>query len=129
MELQTVGWFEVPVLDMTRAVKFYNAVFKIDIKVEQFGPTAMGWFPFPQSQNASGASGSLIHNPDHYKPSDQGALVYFNSRSGNLSDELGRIEDAGGVVLKSKTQISEEHGYMALFKDSEGNRVALHSPK
>jgi len=129
MELQMVGWFEIPVEDMDRAVKFYNEVFQIEIKVQQFGPTAMGWFPFPESKNATGASGSLIHNPEHYKPSSQGALVYFNARSGDLSDELSRIEAAGGEILKPKTQISEEHGYMALFKDVEGNRVALHSSK
>jgi predicted enzyme related to lactoylglutathione lyase len=26
-----------------------------------------------------------------------------------------------------KSRISEEHGFMAIFRDSEGNRVALHS--
>ncbi len=129
MDLQMIGWFEIPVLDMDRAVNFYNEVFQIDIKVQQFGPTTMGWFPFAESKNATGASGSLIHNPEHYKPSDQGALVYFNSRSGDLAVELNRIEAAGGKILKPKTHISEEHGYMALFKDVEGNRVALYSSK
>ena len=129
MSSQMVGWFEIPVSDMNRAVKFYSAVFKIDIKVQQFGPTAMGWFPFPDDANAKGAGGSLIHNPDHYKPSDQGSLIYFTSRSGDINDELGRIEAAGSTVLKTKTQISEDHGYMALFLDTEGNRIALHSLK
>ncbi len=129
MDLQTVGWFEVPVQNMNRAVKFYNEVFQIDIKVQVFGPTTMGWFPFAENKNATGASGSLIHNPEHYRPSDQGTLVYFNSRSGDLNDELSRIEAAGGEILKPKTHISEEHGYMALFKDVEGNRVALYSTK
>jgi hypothetical protein len=124
-----VGWFEIPVLEMDRAVKFYNSVFSIDIKVQQFGPTAMGWFPFPEDVNAKGAGGSLIHNPEHYKPSDQGALVYFTSRSGDINDELGRIETAGGKILRAKTQISEDHGFMALFLDTEGNRIALHSLK
>ena len=127
MNSQMVGWFEVPVLDMERAVKFYNSVFQIDIKVQQFGPTAMGWFPFPENENAKGAGGSLIHNPEHYIPSDQGALIYFTSRSGDVNDELSRMEAAGGEILRPKTQISEDHGYMALFKDTEGNRIALHS--
>ena len=129
MNSQMVGWFEVPVLDMDRAVQFYTTVFNIDIKVQQFGPTAMGWFPFPEDANAKGAGGSLIHNPAHYKPSDQGALLYFTSRSGDVNDELDRIEAAGGEILKPKTQISEDHGYMALIKDTEGNRIALHSLK
>ncbi|MCW8980376.1 MAG: VOC family protein, partial [Altibacter sp.] len=36
---------------------------------------------------------------------------------------------AGGKIYQKKTQISEEHGYMGAFIDSEGNRVALHSQK
>jgi predicted enzyme related to lactoylglutathione lyase len=34
---------------------------------------------------------------------------------------------AGGKIVAPKTEISPEHGYMALFIDTEGNRVALHS--
>ena len=129
MNSNMVGWFEIPVLDMDRAVTFYNEIFQIDIKVQEFGPTKMGWFPFPKDVNAKGAGGSLIHNPDHYQPSKQGALVYFTSRTGDINDELSRIEVAGGEVLKVKTQISEDHGYMALITDTEGNRIALHSLK
>ena len=129
MNSQMVGWFEIPVLDMDRAVKFYNKVFQIEINKQQFGPTAMGWFPFPTDSEAKGSGGSLIHNPEHYKPSEEGSLVYFTSHSGDINDELSRIEAAGGEILKPKTRISEDHGYMALFKDTEGNRVALHSLK
>ena len=124
-----VGWFEIPVTDMDRAVKFYTKVFNIEIAVQQFGPTAMGWFPFPEDKNAKGAGGSLIHNPEHYKPSQDGALVYFTSRSGDINDELSRVVTAGGRILKAKTQISEDHGFMALIIDTEGNRIALHSLK
>jgi hypothetical protein len=129
MNSNMVGWFEIPVLDMNRAVKFYNKVFQIEINKQQFGQTVMGWFPFATDAEAKGSGGSLIFNPEHYKPSEQGSLIYFTSRSGNINDELSRIEAAGGEILKPKTQISEDHGYMALFKDTEGNRVALHSLK
>jgi hypothetical protein len=37
------------------------------------------------------------------------------------------VEAAGGKVLVPKTQISEDYGYMAMFLDTEGNRIALHS--
>ena len=125
MEKQIVGWFEIPVMDMDRAVKFYNEVFDIQINVQQFGLTTMGWFPSTNDRMAPGSGGSLIYNPEHYKPSDQGTLVYFNCD--NLSAELSRIDTAGGEVLRKKTQISPEIGHMALFKDTEGNRVALYS--
>ena len=123
-----VGWFEVPVTDMDRAVRFYNEVFQIEISIHEMGPLTMGWFPFTEDQNRPGAAGSLVMHKDAYKPSSEsGVLVYFSSRSGDLEDELNRIEPAGGKVLQPKTQISEDYGYMALFIDSEGNRVALHS--
>jgi uncharacterized protein len=40
---------------------------------------------------------------------------------------INRIEAAGGKTTLPKTQITPEIGYMAMFIDSEGNQVALHS--
>jgi hypothetical protein len=37
------------------------------------------------------------------------------------------VEAAGGKVLVPKTQISEDIGYMGVFLDTEGNRIAIHS--
>ena len=126
MKTVTVGWFEIPVSDMDRAIVFYNAIFQVRINKQNFGGIEMGWFPF--SADAKGAPGSLIRNSDNYKPSSSdGTLVYLSSA--DVNDELGRIEAAGGEIIQAKTQISEDHGYMALFKDSEGNRIALHSSK
>lgn len=124
-----VGWFEIPVTDMDRAVKFYNEVFQIKIAVHHMGELIMGWFPMAEDSEAKGASGSLMYHKEFYKPSQEGALVYFTSRSGDINEELSRIEKAGGKILKPKTQISPDHGFMALFLDPEGNRVALHSLK
>ena len=122
-----IGWFEIPVNDMDRAVAFYNEVFHIKIAVHNMGELIMGWFPFAENPEAKGASGSLVYHKEFYKPSAEGTLIYFTSRTGDIKDELSRIEKAGGKILKPKTQISPDHGYMALFLDTEGNRVALHS--
>jgi len=85
----------------------------------------MGWFPFTEGK--SGASGSLIQN-DAYEPSEsKGVLIYFSSI--DVNNEMNRVEAAGGKIIQPKTQISEDVGYMALFTDSEGNRIALHSRK
>mgnify|MGYP002725666241 FL=1 len=119
-----VGWFEIPVADMDRAKKFYDAVFQVDIKLQDFGGTKMGWFPADHEK--PGASGSLIKNKDWYKPSERdGVLVYFNSM--DVQEELDRIELNGGKIVQEKTQISPDIGYMAVFLDTEGNRIALHS--
>ncbi len=122
-----VGWFEIPLNDMDRAVKFYNEVFQINIAVHPMGDLIMGWFPFAENPEAKGASGSLVYQKEFYKPSTEGTLIYFTSRTGDIKDELSRIEKTGGKILKPKTQISPDHGYMALCLDTEGNRVALHS--
>ena len=122
-----IGWFEIPVSDMDRAVEFYNEVFQIKIEVHDMGELIMGWFPFAGNSETKGASGSLVYHKEFYKPSTEGTLIYFTSRTGDIKHELGRIEKAGGKILKPKTQISPEHGYTALFLDTEGNRVALHS--
>ena len=129
MKSNMVGWFEIPVKDIDRAVAFYNEVFQIKIAVHDMGELVMGWFPLAEDPKAKGASGSLVYHKEFYKPSKEGTLAYFTSRTGDIKDELSRIEKAGGNILKPKTKISEDHGYMALFLDTEGNRVALHSIK
>lgn len=125
MKNNAVGWFEIPVNNMDRAISFYEKVFDFKIQKNVLGPLIMGWFPF--REDGLGSPGSLVYHPDFYKPSTEGTLVYFTAHSGDLSNELSRVEEAGGKVLQPKTQISPEHGFMALFIDSEGNRVALHS--
>lgn len=120
-----IGWVEVPVANMERAMKFYETVFDFKIERHQMGPLDMGWFPFVE--NGAGSGGSLVYQKEFYNPSKEGVLVYFTSRAGDLKIELARVEKAGGKVLQTKTLIAEGFGYMALFIDSEGNRVALHS--
>ena len=122
-------WFEIPVENMDRAVKFYETVFNFKIDVQNFGVLLMGWFPFAKDKNAPNSGGSLIYNPDHYKPSVNGALIYFASQTDDVNDELSRVENAGGKLIVKKTQITEEIGYMGAFIDSEGNRIAVHSKK
>ncbi len=122
-----VGWFEVPVTDMERAIKFYETVFNIKLSRNQMGPLDMAWFPY--SESGPGAGGSLVYHKEYYTPSADGVLVYFLSQTDDLQVEYARIEAAGGKTLQPKTLIAEGFGYMALFIDSEGNRVALHSSK
>lgn len=119
-----VGWFELPVTDMARATKFYESVFQIAIEHQKMGVLEMGWFPSGKDQ--TGASGSLVLHSEFYRPSaTHGALVYFTT--GDVSQTLERVVQAGGKVLQDKKAIGEGYGFMGLFLDSEGNRVALHS--
>lgn len=124
MEENMVGWFEIPVNDMDRAKKFYEEVFEIEVALHPMNELVMGWFPF--AHNKPGAAGSLVKHAAWYRPSDtHGPLVYFSSR--DVQNELNRVEKAGGRIVKHKTLIAPDVGYMAVFIDPEGNRIALHS--
>ena len=123
MNAKGIVWFEIPVADMDRAIKFYNAVFGISLEAQEFGGDVMAWFPWGEGQ--AGAPGSLVYNPELYEPCHKGSVIYFGSE--DVSIELGRVEASGGKVEVPKTQISPEHGYMAVFLDTEGNKIALHS--
>lgn len=123
MKHNTFAWIEIPVSDMERAVAFYEAVFKVQLHQVDFGGILMAWFP-DQGRDVPGATGSLVKQ-ETYIPSKEGTLVYFHSE--DVQNELDRVETAGGTIYQPKTLISEEYGYMGVFIDSEGNRVALHS--
>src|SRR5262245_38664654 len=117
-----VVWFEIPVSNLDRAVKFYSDVFDIEMPISEWGQGKMAFFPFEKG----GASGALFDEKGN-TTSDRGTLIYLNGGD-DLTLPLGRIEKAGGKILQGKISIGE-HGFIAIFKDSEGNRVALHSKK
>lgn len=125
MENNIVGWFEIPVSNMERAMKFYETVLGLKLDRNQMGPSDMAWFPW--IDGAYGSGGSLVHNEELYKPTANGVMVYLSAPSGDLANELAKVEAAGGKVIQEKTKISDEHGFMAIIIDSEGNQIALHS--
>ena len=84
------------------------------------GGYSMAYFP-----TTSGIGGAIISGEGSV-PCDKGPLLYLNGGN-DLGLVLSRVSDAGGRVLMQKQLINEESGYFALFIDSEGNRLALHS--
>lgn len=115
-----VNWFEIPVTDLARAKRFYEASLGIEIVETEMGPNKMGWFPM--EMGIPGAPGTLIQG-DAYKPSHDGSLVYLHVDK--IDPTLEAIGKAGGKTLVPRTDIGQ-HGFIAHFEDSEGNRVALH---
>ena len=120
-----VGWFEIPVTDMDRAVKFYEAALGYKLDRHPMGPLEMAWLPM--HEDAKGASGSLVKYAEFYKPSTEGTLIYFTSTTGNLNVDCEKVKAAGGQIQVPPKQISPDYGYMCVILDSEGNRIALHS--
>ncbi len=116
-----INWFEIPAGDFARAIGFYKGILGVEIEeMDMFG-TKMGMLP----SNGENVSGAIVCGED-YKPSSDGVTVYLNGGE-NLQVVLDKVEPNGGSVIVPKTQISEEMGYFAMFIDTEGNKVALHS--
>lgn len=115
-----VTWFEIPALDIDRATGFYNEIYGISMDVTQTSEFVMALFPAKK-----GLGGAVVVGPGCI-PSSVGPLLYLNGGS-DLNNVLSKVDGAGGRVVMSKTLISESAGYFALFIDTEGNRLALHS--
>ncbi len=116
-----LNWFEIPITDIDRARAFYETVF--DITMQPLEMMGMTMVMFPSQSPKSG--GALVKSEYHY-PSDRGSLIYLNGNP-DLQVVLDRIENAGGEIAMTKTFIDEETGYMAFFRDTEGNLVGVHS--
>jgi predicted enzyme related to lactoylglutathione lyase len=120
-----ISWFEIPAIDLDRATKFYETIFGIRLLPLDTPNLKMRMFPIEDPMN--GVGGALSLAPGFYQPSaTDGPLVYLNGNP-DVQLILDKIVAAGGRIVVPKTEISPEYGYMAVFIDSEGNRVALHS--
>ncbi len=120
-----VHWFELPVADMERAVKFYGDVFGHEFRRQKMDDMEIAFFP--SDRESWGCSGMLVKHEKSI-PSSQGTMVYFLPPSGDLANELAKVEPAGGKVWTPKTSI-QEYGFMAVFSDTEGNTVGMQSMK
>jgi predicted enzyme related to lactoylglutathione lyase len=122
----SLNWFEIPATDLKRAKKFYQAVFGLK-KMEDMdlGNAVMAFFPWTAGNGK--ATGALVKSKQHKPSKTSGPLIYLNADP-DLKKALAKVEKAGGKVLMPKTQVGE-FGFMALFIDSEGNRMAMHSNK
>jgi len=120
-----ISWFEIPASNLDRAAKFYETIFEISLIPLDLQNLKMRMFPIEDQM--TGIGGALCYNTDFYKPSStDGPLLYLNGNP-DVQNILDKIEAAGGKILVPKTQISPEYGHMAVFVDTEGNRIALHS--
>ncbi|MDX1592395.1 MAG: VOC family protein [Balneolaceae bacterium] len=123
-----VNWFEIYVSDMKRARKFYEQVLKIELeKLEMPGEmddvNTFQMLTFPLVQDEPNSSGALV-KAEGVEPGGNSVIIYFTCE--DCSTEEGRVEKAGGKVLKNKFSIGP-FGFVAICMDTEGNTFGLHS--
>lgn len=120
-----ISWFEIPVANLERATAFYETIFHTKLMPIEMPNIRMRLFPL--QDEVQGVGGALVDSGGFHRPSmTDGPLIYLNGNP-DLQEVLNRITAAGGTILVPKAQISDSHGFMAVFFDSEGNRVGLHS--
>lgn len=117
-----VTWFEIPAINFQQSVNFYNQIFGITMETRFNDNYAMAFFPV-----YNGVGGSIVAGPGS-TPGEAGVLIYLDAGA-DLNVVLNKVEPAGGRVVMPKTFISDDAGYFAVFIDSEGNKLALHSSK
>ncbi|MDB4976110.1 MAG: Glyoxalase family protein [Myxococcaceae bacterium] len=119
--MSAINWFEIPVQDMDRAVRFYEALIGRALKREVFMdvPHAI----FQSSKDKDGVGGALIHDKNR-KPAGSATCVYLDSS--DIDASIKRATAIGGEVVQPKTSIGPM-GSIALLKDTEGNLVGLHT--
>jgi predicted enzyme related to lactoylglutathione lyase len=119
-----ISWFEIPATDLSRAQKFYETIFGIALVPFDLPNIKMRMFPL---EDQMGVGGALCDSGGFHKPSaTDGPLIYLNANP-DVQLVLDRIEKAGGKITVPKTEITPDYGHMAVFIDTEGNRIALHS--
>jgi predicted enzyme related to lactoylglutathione lyase len=102
-----IDWFEIPVTDLDRAQGFYEQVLDAKMDRAEMPESQMTMAVFPYDRT-------------------EGSTIYLNGGD-DLAIPLARVEAAGGKVIFPKSSIGVS-GFIAHFLDTEGNRVALHSP-
>ena len=118
--VNTLNWFEIPATDFERAKTFYAKV--LDVQIHDDPNRQYAYLP---SDTKNGSFGGAIGFGENFVPSTTGTTIYLDGGN-DLSIPLGRVESAGGKIILPKTAIGP-NGFIALFIDTEGNKVGFHS--
>lgn len=118
-----ISWFEIPSTNLDRATKFYETIFGVSLIPMDMPSIKMRMFPL---EDMMGVGGALVDGDFHKPSATDGPLIYLNGNP-DVQNVLDKVEAAGGKIIVPKTEISPEYGFMAVFIDTEGNRIGLHS--
>lgn len=135
MKSGTITWFEIPVVQIDRAILFYQKVLGFSVQKERLTNAHFGII----QKDEAGIGGVLVEK-ENASPGS-GVIVFFYVI--DMTEALSRTKLYGGQIIKPKTIIKQiladgstiipktlmddNLGYYAEITDSEGNRIALHS--
>ena len=110
---------EIPVKDIKKAKKFYEAIFNWEVQIDTGFP---GYAFFKTSETGVGGA---------FDESDKTAageiMLYIEVE--DIPQTAKKIKAAGGKIIQDKTAIGGEMGFYASFEDVFGNILGLWSSK
>lgn len=115
-----IVWYDIPALDLDRAIQFYSSVLGAPVKKEMVGDVPTGWLPTEDGE----VMGCVCVAPG-FRPSADGVMIYL-SVTGRLQAAVAAVRANGGTV-QSEIHSIGPYGFRAEVLDSEGNCIALHS--
>lgn len=115
-----IVWADIPVINLDRAIGFYSALLAGKVTKQTFDNFTFAILPHAETN----VSGCLIKQPAD-QITEKGPLLYFNV-DGRLKEAVEIAKTFNVEILEEYTEMGP-HGNRAVLKDSEGNRIALHS--
>lgn len=124
--------FEIPADDVERAMSFYKDIFGWGFeKFDMDANSSTGGDPYygvittelndqKMPKNPGAINGGLMKR----KAPGQPFMNYINVDE--IEDKLTMIKDKGGEIALPKTEVAPGMGWIAAFKDTEGNLIGLH---
>ncbi len=113
--MNDVSHIEIPTTDVNKAKDFYSRIFGWEC--ESSGDYVM-WRP------PEGVGGGFTKES---KPTTDGVILYIQVE--DIEKTLNEVEQAGGKKVVSKTKISDEFGFYAIFLDPCEQVMGLWSKK
>ena len=104
--------FEIPAEDANRAVKFFGDVF--GWKSSEFGENSGYFLTTTGNEDQPGIHGAIMQRKHPEQPLTNSISV------DSIDNYAAKITKAGGQIVVPKMAIPSV-GYMAYFKDTEGN--------
>ena len=121
-QMNVVNWFEIPVSDMAKATRLYEAMLDTKLALSDFGGVPHAVI---SNKDHSCVSGALVADPKRPpKRGGSGTVIYLDAKDG-VARAVSRALEAGAKVVQPVTAI-DPHGTIALIEDLDGNVIGLH---
>jgi len=113
--------FEIPADDVSRAKKFYEKAFGWKIS----DPHKMGYyFVETKKKGEEGINGGLMQRKTLGQTFTNYLIV------GSIEASCEKVIGAGGAIVMTKMEVGPQMGWIAAFKDTEGNTLGFYqTPK